>query len=193
MTPAQRSRCMSKIRSKDTKPEIRIRKLLHSLGYRFRLHRRDLPGKPDLAFPSCRKALFVHGCFWHQHFGCKDASVPKSRLEYWAEKFRGNVARDLRSQKLLLDAGWEVLVIWECETSKPDALTQRLVAFLGPSGRAVDAISLKPAGRRRGFAEVCEKPSCQSSNVEDGAVPYSIVKGGSPDGSIGRPISSGQR
>src|SRR5437016_10732119 len=107
---------MSRIRSKDTKPELLVRRLIHTLGYRYRLHRRDLPGVPDLVFPSRRAVIFVHGCFWHRHKRCKGgARAPKSRLKYWKPKLEGNSVRDARNRKSLLRNGWRVLVIWECQ------------------------------------------------------------------------------
>src|SRR5215210_1997488 len=106
---------MGRIRATDTKPEMMVRRLLHSLGYRFRLHRRDLPGSPDLAFPSRRKIVFVHGCFWHQHPGCRLAYRPKSNIDFWSEKFAANRRRDRRAIRRLRSSGWDPLVIWECE------------------------------------------------------------------------------
>lgn len=123
---------MAAIKAKNTKPEIRVRRLLHSLGYRYRLHRKDFPGKPDIVFIGRRKAIQIHGCFWHQHQGCKAAHVPLSRLEYWQPKLARNVARDAASLKALFAAGWEVAVFWECEVKKGDGLQERLVRFLGP-------------------------------------------------------------
>ncbi|MEO1039651.1 MAG: DNA mismatch endonuclease Vsr [Pseudomonadota bacterium] len=130
LTPERRSRLMSRVRSKDTSPELRVRRIAHALGYRFRLHRRDLPGKPDLVFPRLKKTVFVHGCFWHRHPGCRKATMPKSRTEFWQEKFDRNVARDERALEELKVLGWRVLVIWECETKSDDALRQRLAEFL---------------------------------------------------------------
>lgn len=124
-----RSAQMSLIRSTDTKPEMRVRRALHAAGLRYRLHVSQLPGKPDLAFPSLRVALFVHGCFWHRHEGCSAARLPKSRLEFWLPKLEGNVARDRKQQLALKALGWSVIVIWECETAKPHKL-KRLVARL---------------------------------------------------------------
>jgi len=106
---------MARIRATDTKPELTVRRLLHSLGYRFRLHRRDLPGSPDLAFPGRRKIVFVHGCFWHQHRGCRLAYRPKSNTKFWAEKFAANLLRDRRAMRQLRASGWDPLVVWECE------------------------------------------------------------------------------
>lgn len=124
LTPEARSRNMAKIKGKDTGPELLVRRAAHALGLRFRLHRRDLPGTPDLAFPGRRVALFVHGCFWHRHEGCRMAYTPKSRVEFWQTKFNGNVARDVRKQAELDARGWTVVVIWECETRDQDALRE---------------------------------------------------------------------
>lgn len=117
VTPARRSEIMSGIRSKDMKPEMVVRRELHSRGYRYRLHGRDLPGNPDLVFTRRRKVIFVHGCFWHQHAdpACRIVRLPKSNLEYWMPKLERNVARDAENCARLRELGWEVLVIWECE------------------------------------------------------------------------------
>ncbi|NTF17666.1 DNA mismatch endonuclease Vsr [Agrobacterium rubi] len=117
-TPEKRSWVMSRIGGKDTKPEMRVRKAAHAMGLRYRLHRKDLPGRPDLVFPSRGVALFVHGCFWHRHEGCRLASTPSTNVEFWRDKFERNVQRDQRSSKLLIDEGWQPSVIWECETRK---------------------------------------------------------------------------
>ena len=114
----QRSRNMSAIKSKNTKPEIAVRKLLHSMGYRFRLHRKDLPGSPDIVLPKYKTAIFVHGCFWHRHANCKYASTPKTRKEFWENKFRANVKRDLEIQEKIKNIGWKSVVIWECEINE---------------------------------------------------------------------------
>ena len=116
LTPEQRRRCMSAIRGKDTKPEIIVRSLVHRMGYRFRLHRKDLPGKPDLVFPGRKKIIFVHGCFWHQHPRCRFATRPKTRPDFWANKLDGNRERDKRVRRELRRLGWKVLVVWECQT-----------------------------------------------------------------------------
>ena len=110
----QRSHNMSAIRGKDTKPEMIVRRYLHSKGYRFRLHRKGLPGKPDLILPKYRLAIFVHGCFWHRHENCKYATTPANRADFWLEKFGKNVERDRNNKDSLLEAGWRVLIIWEC-------------------------------------------------------------------------------
>jgi DNA mismatch endonuclease, patch repair protein len=120
---------MQSVRRKDTKPERLVRSLLHRLGYRFRLHRRDLPGTPDIVFPSRRLVLFVHGCFWHGH-DCAKGKLPKSNLEFWTAKRKENDARDRRKQAALSEAGWRVCVVWECEIADRDALAQRLCRLL---------------------------------------------------------------
>ncbi|WP_243925144.1 very short patch repair endonuclease [Pseudodesulfovibrio sp. S3-i] len=126
----KRSSIMSSIVSKDTKPEIQVRKLLHALGYRFRLHRKDLPGTPDIVLPRRKSVIFVHGCFWHLHPGCKRATMPKTNVEFWEKKLKGNVSRDAKAIEQLQDLGYRCLVIWECETKNLDELTDRLTAFL---------------------------------------------------------------
>lgn len=128
---------MRSVRQKKTKPEMMVRRALHGLGYRFRTNVRGLPGSPDLAFTARRKAIFVHGCFWHRHPGCRLASTPKTRIEFWEEKFARNVERDARKVAELKAAGWEVLTIWECQTRDLERLLPRLVGFLG-SPRAFD-------------------------------------------------------
>lgn len=112
-----------------------VRRAAHRLGYRFRLHRRSLPGRPDLVFPSRRAAIFVHGCFWHRHGGCRKASTPKTRVEFWEAKFARNVERDAEVQQRLRAAGWRVLVIWECEIGRNWDLDRTLREFLGEPGR----------------------------------------------------------
>lgn len=115
VSPAARSANMAAIRGKNTRPEIAVRKLLHRMGLRFRLHRKDLPGHPDIVLPRHRLAIFVHGCFWHRHEGCSRANAPKSRSDYWQAKFARNAARDERQQNLLRQGGWKVLTVWECK------------------------------------------------------------------------------
>ncbi|WP_264212990.1 very short patch repair endonuclease [Leisingera thetidis] len=129
LTPERRSANMARIRAKDTKPEMLVRRLVHGLGYRYRLHRKDLPGKPDLVFGPRRKVIFVHGCFWHQH-SCPAGRIPASRRSYWEPKLLRNKQRDAEQQAVLQAAGWQVLTIWECETKDRDALQNRLEAFL---------------------------------------------------------------
>jgi DNA mismatch endonuclease (patch repair protein) len=132
ITPEQRSANMRAIKSKGMKPELAVRRLAHSLGFRFRLHRKDLPGNPDLVFPSRRKVIFVHGCFWHQHPdpACKAAHAPRSNTGYWGPKLARNVRRDSAAQDDLLRAGWSVLVLWECELKDVRSLEDRLLKFL---------------------------------------------------------------
>lgn len=123
---------MSSVRNKNTAPEVVLRRALHSLGYRFRLHRKDLPGSPDIVFPSRRKAIFVHGCYWHGH-GCRWGKLPKSRLDYWTPKIEANRARDARRVDEMLRLGWAPMVVWQCELRNPDATVQRVVDFLDGS------------------------------------------------------------
>ena len=117
---------MAKVRGKNTKPEMAVRRAAHALGLRFRLHRRDLAGTPDLVFPKRKVALFVHGCFWHRHEGCSKASTPKTRVAFWQAKFDRNTARDGRTAEALQAAGWTVATVWECETRDPAALIRQL-------------------------------------------------------------------
>lgn len=130
-----RSRNMRAIKSRETLPEMTVRRLLHGVGYRYRLHEQRLPGRPDLVFVSRRKVIFVHGCFWHQHGApnCADGRRPKSRVEYWDKKLNANVSRDLRNLAALDADGWKVLVIWECETKDLTSLKHKLIAFLSPA------------------------------------------------------------
>lgn len=121
---------MRRVRGRDTKPELLVRGLAHRLGYRFRLHGRGLPGRPDLVFAGRRKVVFVHGCFWHRHPRCKLARLPKSRLDFWLPKLSANRARDLRALRQLAAAGWSTLVVWECQTRDVRSLADRLGRFL---------------------------------------------------------------
>lgn len=137
LSPERRSWLMSRVGSNDTGPEMRVRKVAHAMGLRFRLHRKDLPGHPDIVFPRWRIAIFVHGCFWHRHPGCKKATTPKSNIEFWTRKFEANVARDIRTQRELEDLGWKVAVIWECGTKSPSEIHRQLTELFGtakPSG-----------------------------------------------------------
>jgi len=132
----RRSEIMSRIGPRDTAPEMAVRRAAHRMGFRFRLHRRDLPGRPDLVFPKLGLAMFVHGCFWHRHPNCQNCTAPKTRPEFWQRKFAGNVERDGRNLRDLVRLGWRVAVVWECETEDPKRLQRRLVAALSPaSGR----------------------------------------------------------
>lgn len=130
LTPEERSRHMALIRSRNTKPEMVVRRWLHSRGYRYRLHRKDLPGSPDIAFPSRRKVILVHGCLWHGHRGCGLNRVITARPEYWQPKLQANRRRDARNLRALRKLGWDVIVIWECQTRDMMSLGQRLVDFL---------------------------------------------------------------
>jgi DNA mismatch endonuclease (patch repair protein) len=121
---------MSRITGKNTIPEKRVRSLLHRMGYRFRLHRKDLPGKPDIVFVSRRMALFVHGCFWHRHRTCKNCTTPTNRKEFWVEKLEGNFARDEQNRQALRKLGWKTFVIWECETENTRKLEDQLSHFV---------------------------------------------------------------
>ena len=128
--PEVRSQIMARVKSKGMKPEMRVRRLLHGLGYRYRLHRKDLPGKPDLVFPSRRKVVFVNGCFWHNHEGCSRVRIPNTNREYWVAKLERNLQRDRRNVSLLEAQGWQVSVVWECQLRDLAATTDQLVAFL---------------------------------------------------------------
>lgn len=128
----KRSEIMSHIKSKNTKPEITVRKIIHSLGYRYRLHRKDLPGKPDLAFIKIRKVIFINGCFWHGHSGCKKSALPDTHYEFWNNKIKNNVNRDTLNYKRLEDMGWKYLVIWQCEikNDKLENIKPNIIHFL---------------------------------------------------------------
>lgn len=128
-TQAQRRRIMQAVNTKDTGPEWAVRRLLFGLGYRYRLHRRGLPGRPDIVFPSLKKAIFVHGCFWHSH-DCPKGKAPKSRLDYWGPKLHANRNRDARNSAHLSALGWQVHYVWQCQTLHTETLQRQLVAFL---------------------------------------------------------------
>ncbi|MCR9221809.1 MAG: very short patch repair endonuclease [Alphaproteobacteria bacterium] len=132
LTPAQRRRTMQAVKSADTKPELLVRRRLHALGYRYRLHDRRLPGKPDLVFSRRRTVVFVHGCFWHGHACARGARRPAANRDYWAGKIARNRARDAANREALEAMGWRVLTVWECELRDADAAVARLVAALGP-------------------------------------------------------------
>lgn len=127
-----RSRVMKAVTSADTRLEIMVRRSIHRMGYRYRLYRKDLPGTPDLVFPSRRKVIFIHGCFWHQHSCRQGNRLPKSRQDYWIPKLRRNTERDAENEKMLQEMGWDVMVIWECETRKAsrDTLCEKITSFL---------------------------------------------------------------
>jgi DNA mismatch endonuclease (patch repair protein) len=130
LTKEHRSWNMSRIKSRDTNPEKTVRSLLHNLGYRFRIHRKDLPGKPDIVLPRYKTVIFVHGCFWHRHKGCKYAYTPKSRIDFWQKKFAENQQRDKRAKQQLQKLEWRVVTIWECETKQLQTLCHRIKRFL---------------------------------------------------------------
>lgn len=130
ITPERRSEIMSLVRSKDSKAEMAVRKLVHGMGYRYRLHAKDLPGKPDLVFRPRKKAIFVHGCFWHGHAGCRNHRIPKSKIEYWSQKIANNAARDKKVRRRLKALGYATLVIWECEVKAEARLAKRIERFL---------------------------------------------------------------
>ena len=136
LTKQQRSERMSRIRNKDTGPELTVRRLVHSLGYRYRLHGRKMPGRPDLVFRSRRAVIFVHGCFFHRHLdpACRLARLPKSRLDFWLPKLEGNRVRDERNIHALIELGWRVLIVWECQLPHKVRLQRRITKFLGTSG-----------------------------------------------------------
>lgn len=130
LSPAKRSEIMARVRSKNTRPELFVRKLVFALGYRYRLHAKDLPGHPDLVFRKSRKVIFVHGCFWHRHANCALARLPKSRLEFWIPKLEGNKRRDRRINGVLARRGWKVLTIWQCQLKRTKGLELRVRRFL---------------------------------------------------------------
>lgn len=131
VSAAKRSEIMSAIRPANTQPELRLRSVLHRQGYRYRVNVHALPGRPDLVFPSRRKVIFVNGCFWHRHHGCRYATLPKSRVDYWTAKFAATVERDKRNAAALRRLGWKSLVVWECELRQIDRVLARVVRFLG--------------------------------------------------------------
>jgi DNA mismatch endonuclease (patch repair protein) len=134
LSTEQRSERMSRVRGKDTKPEMFVRRLVHGLGYRYRLHVREIPGCPDIVFSGVKKAIFVHGCYWHRHEGCPLARMPKSRIAFWEDKLNGNRERDDLNLKRLTEMGWRYLVVWECELKDKGALQDRITTFLEGSG-----------------------------------------------------------
>ena len=149
-----RSHNMAQIKSRGTKPEITVRRLLHGMGYRFRLHRRDLPGCPDIAFISKQKAIFVNGCFWHQHPSCSKGRIPDSNREYWVTKLARNAARDAKNAALLAGMGWDVMTVWECQLKQLENVADELVAFmespLSQTGTVKDALCQNSAENTEG-------------------------------------------
>ena len=132
ISSAKRSEMMAAVRSRNTKPELIVRRMLHALGFRFRLHRRDLPGTPDIVLPKYRTIVQVNGCFWHQHPGCKFAHVPASRPEYWEPKLHRNVTRDQENYEKLTNSGWHVIIVWECELRSPEDVARQLLSRIRP-------------------------------------------------------------
>lgn len=130
LSPQERSERMSRVKGKNTKPEMIVRRLVHRLGFRYRLHSRRLPGRPDLVFAGKKSVIFVHGCFWHRHRGCALCRLPKSRLEFWKPKLEENRKRDSRNERKLKKEGWRVLIVWECEMADQDGLKRRILEFL---------------------------------------------------------------
>lgn len=130
LSPEERSERMSRVRGKDTKPELTLRRLVHAMGHRYRLHSRKLPGQPDLVFPARKKVIFVHGCFWHRHKGCPNCRLPKSKLDFWVPKLEGNRQRDRKNQVMLRKLGWKILIVWECQVKDLKTLSGRVRKFL---------------------------------------------------------------
>lgn len=130
LSKEERSERMARIRGKDSTPELRLRRLVHGMGFRYRLHLRNLPGTPDLVFPARKAVIFMHGCFWHRHPGCKLARLPKSKLEFWETKLETNRKRDILRQRQLRKLGWRILIVWECQLSDPVRVARRVSKFL---------------------------------------------------------------
>jgi len=130
LSRAERSEIMARVRSTDTRPEMLVRKLVYALGYRYRLHARELPGRPDIVFRKRAKVIFIHGCFWHRHTRCALARLPKSRLDFWLPKLEGNKRRDDRNRRELQRMGWKVLTVWECQLNRPARMADRIRRFL---------------------------------------------------------------
>ena len=130
LSPAERSERMGRVKGKDTKPELVVRRFVHVLGFRYRLHAGNLPGKPDMVFAGRRKVIFVHGCFWHRHRHCSMCRMPKSRLDFWKPKLEGNRTRDLRNQRKLRKKGWRSLIIWECQLADMKDVKDKILKFL---------------------------------------------------------------
>lgn len=131
LTASRRSWLMSRVKCENTTPEMTVRKYLHGLGFRYRLHSKELPGKPDIVLPKYRTVIFVHGCFWHRHKGCQYAGMPKSNMAFWRRKFESNVARDKKNSAALRRAGWRCLTIWECETKAEQKLVRLAAKIAG--------------------------------------------------------------
>lgn len=143
LSPERRSWTMSRIRSKDTSPELRVRSLIHRAGYRFRLHVSGMPGKPDIVMPRYRTAIFVDGCYWHQHPGCRRATMPKTNVPYWQSKFERNAARDQEARTALREVGWTPLTVWECQTKNDQVLADTLSELLPPRYGKAENVELE--------------------------------------------------
>lgn len=130
LSAAERSEIMARVHSRDTRPEVLVRRVVFALGYRYRLHASDLPGRPDIVFRRLHKVIFIHGCFWHRHAACALARLPKSRLDFWIPKLEGNRKRDEKNRRELVRQGWKVMTIWECQLTKPERLASRIRRFL---------------------------------------------------------------
>lgn len=152
MTQEERSERMSRVRNKDTRPEKLVRSLLHRMGYRFRLHGKKLPGKPDIVLPRHKKVIFIHGCFWHQHGICRPLSIPENNSDFWRQKFADNVRRDCEKLAALREAGWDVLVVWECETKDRAKLEGQLRSFMERKRATRLRVKLDKGCRARGTA-----------------------------------------
>jgi DNA mismatch endonuclease (patch repair protein) len=153
--PLRRSRMMAGIGPRHTQPELVVRRLLHRLGFRFRLHRTGFPGRPDLVLPRYGVMIFVHGCFWHRHQGCSNCTMPKTRTNFWVSKFDQNMARDIRTTRALRRSGWRVITIWECQTEHPATIERRLLRILRPATRKRTRIS--KTTRARGSSRAWQK------------------------------------
>ena len=138
---AERSRIMRAVKSRDTDPEMRLRKMLHSMGFRYRLHCKDLPGKPDIVFPSMRKVVFVNGCFWHGHDCARGAKKPKTNREYWRDKITCNMKRDRGHNRELKALGWDVMTVWECELKELRKIGDKVSRFLNPPRKSVERVT----------------------------------------------------
>jgi len=180
---------MKAVRGKNTKPELVVRSIAHAMGFRFRLHRHDLPGTPDLVFPRLRRVILVHGCFWHRHRGCGAATIPKDNATFWAEKFRRNVERDRAAVNALREEGWQVLIVWQCQTRDAPELRRKLQRFLEKPVRAVAADAV-PAGwlpssdnpDRNILLGRCSAGNDRGGHGEDGVDNYAEqARGSAPD------------
>ena len=158
--PQRRSQIMARIGPRDTQPELTVRKIAHRLGFRFRLHAKNLPGRPDLVLKRHRTVIFVHGCFWHRHAGCANTTMPKTRVKFWEAKFEENVLRDARTVAALRAAGWRVITIWECETERSGVIERRLLKEMGRPSPAVRSVG----GTQRPQSSEPDQPNSPPAN-----------------------------